>query len=223
MEMTTVISRCKKSDFSAFEKKGARQFVLHWGRQDEVEQVRDESGEPTGEVLETEWCTYESGIFRGFLTTHLLDKVLQGATRYPSLDELIEMYDGLNVDESAQFGLLKEKLKEEVRRYDKSSEVEDFTIGGVHLWLDSTMRSKVRENLETCQQKGEENTTLRFEGMAFPITVTMGWQMYYAVLDYARASWNATEDHLARIDALESLDEVLAYDYRTGYPDKLAF
>lgn len=221
--MNTVISRCKKSDFLAFEKKGARRFVLRWGKQDEVEQVRDESGEPTGEMLETEWCTYEGGTFRGFLTTHLLDKALADTTRYPSLDEMKEMYDGLNVDETAQFGLLKEKLKEEVRRYDKSSEVEDFTIGGVHLWLDSTMRSKVRENLETCQQRGETNTTLRFEGMAFPITVTMGWQMYYAVLDYARASWNATEDHLARIDALENVEEVLAYDYRTGYPDKLAF
>lgn len=223
MEKGTRINICKKSDFSAFEKKGEKRFILRWGRQDEVVQVCDESGEPTGEVLVTDWCTYESGIYRGYLNPYLLDKALQGATRYPSLKELKEMYDGLSVDESKQFGLLKEKLKEEVRRYDKSSEVEDFTIGGVHLWLDSTMRSKVRENLETCQQKGETNTTLRFEGMAFPITVTMGWQMYYAVLDYARASWNATEEHLARIDALENVEEVLAYDYRTGYPDKLAF
>lgn len=114
-------------------------------------------------------------------------------------------------------------LTAKINAYDKSRHVEDFTLGGVHLWLDSTLRSKVKENLETCQQFGEENTTLRFNGMAFPITVQMGWQMYYAVLAYARDSWNATESHLATIEKLTTVEEMKAYDYTVGYPQKLAF
>ena len=114
-------------------------------------------------------------------------------------------------------------LTAKINAYDKSRHVEDFTLGGVHLWLDSTLRSKVKENLETCQQFGEENTTLRFNGMAFPITVQMGWQMYYAVLAYARDSWNVTESHLAAIEKLTTVEEIKAYDYTVGYPQKLAF
>lgn len=114
-------------------------------------------------------------------------------------------------------------LKAKIEAYDKSRHVEDFTLGGVHLWLDSTLRGKVKENLETCQQLGEENTTLRFGGMAFPVTVTMGWQMYYAVLAYARDSWNVTESHLAAIEKLTTKEEFEAYDYTAGYPPKLAF
>jgi hypothetical protein len=114
-------------------------------------------------------------------------------------------------------------LKAKIEAYDKSRHVNDFTISGIHLWLDSTMRGKVKENLETCQQLGEEYTTLRFEGMAFPVTVQMGWQMYYAVLAYARDSWNVTEAHLASADKLETAEEFDSYDYTAGYPAKLGF
>lgn len=114
-------------------------------------------------------------------------------------------------------------LKAKIEAYDKSAHVNDFTLGGIHLWLDSTMRSKVEENLKTCEKLGEESTTLRFGGMAFPVTVEQGWQMYYAVLAYARDSWNVTESHLAAADSLSSAEELDAYDYTAGYPDKLSF
>lgn len=110
-----------------------------------------------------------------------------------------------------------------IQAYDKSRHVEDFTIGGMHLWLDSKLRSKVRENLETSEKKGMFNTTLRFDGMAFPVSIQMGWQMYYSVLDYARTCWNVTEKHLVAAEKLETVEEIKAYDYKVGYPEKLAF
>lgn len=114
-------------------------------------------------------------------------------------------------------------LKAKIHAYDKSRHVEDFTIGGIHLWLDHDLRGKVKENLETCQQMGEENTVLRFNGMAFPVTVQLGWQMYYSVLAYARDSWNVTEGHDATADKLTTGEEMDAYDYTAGYPQKPAF
>lgn len=203
--------------------------MLAWGKKDEVERVsvyNEETGEHTftGEVLETDWCSYESGVYVGALDESRLDsEVFAGAVRVPSLAELREIYNGIELSEERQVSLLKTKLKEEIGRYDKSTAVEDFSIGGVHLWLDSNLRTKVRENLETAQQKGEENVTLRYEGMAFPMTVEMGWQLYYAVLDYARATWDVTQIHLSEVDSLASVEELLAYDYKGGYPEKLAF
>lgn len=228
-KMNTSISRCLKSDFKVFEKLEDNLYMLAWGKQDEVERVsvrNEETGEVTytGEVLETDWCNYESGVYRGVLTPYLLDEnVMSVANRVASVAEYKALYDAMGVSDESQLPLLREKLKETITRYDKSDAVNDFTIGGIHLWLDSTMRSKVKENLETCQTFGEENTTLRFEGMAFPVTVQMGWQMYYSVLAYARDSWNATESHLATVDKLQTIEEILAYDYKAGYPAKLAF
>lgn len=229
MTMNSAVDRCQKSDFKAFEKKGESQYLLRWGKQDVVERVsvyneETKEHEFTGEVLETNMCTFVSGLYSGILTPYLLDEnVLKGSARHASVQELCEIYKGIGVSEEQQVLYLKEKLKAEISRYDKSKNVEDFSIGGVHMWLNSVLRTKVRENLETAQQKGEENVTLRNDGMAFPMTTTMGWQLYYAVLDYARATWDVTQIHLAEADKLTTVDEILTYDYTVGYPAKLAF
>lgn len=114
-------------------------------------------------------------------------------------------------------------LKERIKAYDKSRHVEDFTIGEVHLWLDSHMRAKVREALETSKVRGEEYTTLRFNGMEFTMKTEDGWKMYFAVLGYARASWDNTQSHLAMADKLETVEDIDNYDFTADYPPKLAF
>ena len=228
MIKNTAIDRCLKSDFKAIEQVSEKSFILRWGMKDEVERVFvmiELTGKPefTGEVRDTDWCTYEAGVYEGALTPYWLDKALEGRTRFASVHEYKAIYDAMGLSEERQIPLLKEKLKDDIRHYDKSEAVENFTIGGIHLWLNSEMRAKVRENLETAQQKGEENVTLRYNGLAFPMTVVMGWQLYYSVLDYARATWDVTEINLATVEGLQTIEEILSYDYKTGYPEQLSF
>ena len=40
---------------------------------------------------------------------------------------------------------------------------------------------------------------------------------------YALECYNVTAAHKANVMALESVDDVVAYDYESGYPDKLNF
>lgn len=228
MIKNTIIDRCLKSDFKTFEQVNDKRFILRWGKKDEMERIYEMNEltgklEFTGETRETDWCTYESGEYKGNLNTYFLDQALDGRTRFASVAEWKAMYDGMGIDEERQVELLREKLLAEIRRYDKSEAVEDFTIQSVHLWLNSDMRAKVRENLETAQQKGEGDVILRYGGLAFPMSVQMGWQLYYAVLDYARATWDVTEIHLATAAKLTTVEEILAYDYTEGYPAKLVF
>lgn len=227
MIKNTVIDRCLKSDFKAIEQKSEKRFILRWGKKDEVERVfaRNElTGEPefTGEVKETDWCTYETGIYEGTLTPYKIDEGIAGKTRFFSVAEYKEICDGIGLEEERQVSILKKKLKEEIGRYDKSEAVEDFTIGGIHLWLGYNLRNKVRENLETAQMKGETDVVLRYNRMEFPMTVETGWQLYYAVLDYACATWDVTESHLASAESLETVEEILSYDYTKNYPEKLS-
>lgn len=228
MIKNTIIDRCLKSDFKAFEQLEENRFILRWGYKDEVERVyeyNEETGEPifTGETKDTDWCTYETGQYEGVLNLYFLDQALDNKTRFASISEYKEIYDGMNIKDEQQVELLKEKLLAEIRRYDKSEAVENFTIQGVHMWLNSDMRNKVRENLETAQQKGEGDVILRYNGLAFPMSVTMGWQLYYAVLDYARATWDVTEIHLAKVSKIDNVEDLMSYDYKAGYPAKLAF
>lgn len=222
------IGRCLKSDFKAFERLSENTFMLRWGMEGVVERVseyNEETGEHTftGEVVETDWCNYESGEYKGEFRADVLDKYFEKAQRLPKMVELKAIGEAMEMTEEALLPWMKKHLLSAIQKHDKSKDVEDFTVGGVHMWLNSEMRAKVRENLETAQQKGEENVTLRNEGMAFPMTTVMGWQLYYAVLDYARATWDVTQIHLAEADKLATADEIIAYDYKQGYPAKLAF
>lgn len=132
-----------------------------------------------------------------------------------------------NREECQQFfnlsGLEAQKwlLKEKINAYDTSKYVESFSINGVEIWLGSELRNKVRENLETCNRFNETETILRFNGMSFPVSVEQGWQMYYLVLKYARDCWNVTQEHLAEVEKLQSIEEIKNYNYKSGYPEKL--
>jgi hypothetical protein len=55
------------------------------------------------------------------------------------------------------------------------------------------------------------------------LTTEQGWQMYYAVLGYARECWNVTEMHREAIMRLRTEKEIKEYNYTTGYPEKLVF
>lgn len=228
MIKNTVIDRCLKSQFKTFEQIGEKRYILRWGKEDEIIRefvINELTGEPefTGEVRDTDWCTYETGLYEGILNVHMLDRALKGRTRIASIQEYKEFYDKAGAGIELQVSKLKEKLKEQIHVYDKSNAVEDFSIGDVHLWLNSELRNKVRENLEVAQQKNETELVLRYNGLSFPMTVTTGWQLYYAVLDYARATWNVTETHLANVNKLSTIEDILKYDYTADYPDKLAF
>ena len=113
-------------------------------------------------------------------------------------------------------------LLERIAAYDKSWHVDSFTISGVRLWLDSELRDKVRENLEYCTHTGVGRTTLRIDGMSFPMSVEDGWGMYYAVVGYARECWNVTEMHRQTAISIQSVEEMKFYDYMRGYPARLA-
>lgn len=227
----------KKSDYTPIRQTDDNEYLLMWGctplmenvyqRDKDGNVVLDEEQKPiVAGQKETEYCMVCNETFA--LPTNgdnIVSVVNQGnAVGYknPSMEEWTE-WAKVFVPVHLQIQFLKERLKDEIRRYDKSKEVEDFSIGGVHMWFDSNKRTKVWENLMTAQQKGEENVTLRDGGLAFPMTVAMGWQLYYAVLDYARATWDVTEIHLAEASKLTTVEEILAYDYKQGYPEKLAF
>lgn len=114
-------------------------------------------------------------------------------------------------------------LEERIKAYDDSEYVNDLSVGGVHMWLDHNLRTKVRENLESCEREGLTETVLRIGEFSLSVTVEQGWAMYYAVLAYARASWNVTQEHYEAKSAMTDVEECKAFDWTSGYPEKLAF
>lgn len=125
--------------------------------------------------------------------------------------------------EEQKFAIAKERKKVEIERHDKSSAVNQFFIGDTPMWLDKDTRTGLKLRFEAEIAMGKTDTTLWADGVQYPLPLSTVVQMLYALEVYASMCYDNTQAHLAAIDAMTTIEEVEAYDYTTGYPDKLHF
>lgn len=116
----------------------------------------------------------------------------------------------------------REKI-DEINHYDSSDEVNIFYIQGLPVWLDKATRAGLKLRFEAELAMKEENTTLWYGNQSFTLQLNMAIQMLYAIEVYASKCYDNTQKHLANVEKLETLEEIIEYDYHTGYPEKLNF
>lgn len=224
--MNTSISRCKITDFNPIKKLGNDRYKLCWGMEKEFEKVyalNEETNEVefTGEIKETDWCTYESGVYQGILTPYLLDKALENSNRQISIGEYIAIITSLKIENPINY--LINKLSDIVIIYDSSKSVNEFYINDKPLWLDREERGTLERRFRVEQKNGLVNTTLWKNGIAYPMVIENAIVMLDALEIYAIQCHDNTQRHLAAIQTLQTIEEIEAYDYTAGYPEKLRF
>ena len=145
----------------------------------------------------------------------------------PTHDMLLEdgwtVYINPEPTEEEIFNRTKREKIDEINHYDSSDEVNIFYIQGLPVWLDKTTRSGLKLRFEAEIAMKEENTTLWYGNQSFTLQLNMAIQMLYAIEVYASKCYDNTQKHLANVEKLETLEEILVYDYKVGYPEKLNF
>ena len=111
----------------------------------------------------------------------------------------------------------------EIKRFDSSNEVNGFYIGEFEVWLDKVTRVGLKLRFDAEIASGKTETILWYEGMQFPLELTMAVQMLNAIELYASACYDNTQAHIANVKTIEDIESLKSYDYRTGYPEKLRF
>lgn len=109
----------------------------------------------------------------------------------------------------------------EIDAYDQSDAVNQFSLGGVPMWLDAQTRQTLRISIESYQAMGIENATKWFGGQQFTFPVTAWLTMLNALEIYAAEALNTTEGHKVAVMALPTIETVETYDYTVGYPQQL--
>lgn len=124
---------------------------------------------------------------------------------------------------------VKSRKVDEILAYDSSSEVNEFSIVGVPMWLDKATRAglMLRFQAEQARAIAEVNetpmTTLWNDGQPYTLPLETAQQMLIALELYASECYDNTQSHIAEVQKLESKEAVESYDYTTGYPSKLLF
>lgn len=132
-------------------------------------------------------------------------------------------YEGKTLEEA------KELLLAEIDAYDNSSSVNGFILNGMLIpWSkddpDSPnveKRMGLRQNIADKVALGEENIAIWLKGMSFTMPCAQAEVLMRSIENYAYECFNVTASHKQAVSELTTIEEVIAYDYRTGYPKML--
>ena len=111
----------------------------------------------------------------------------------------------------------------EIEEYDKSDAVNQFTIGGVPMWLTRDERASLKIRFEAEKTAGRTDTTLWFGGISIPMQIDTGLSLLVALELYAAECYDRTNQHIAAVRQLIDAEAISQYDYKTGYPEKFIF
>ena len=117
----------------------------------------------------------------------------------------------------------KEEAIEQITEYDQSEDVNSFTLQGKQMWLPKETRVGLVNSITIEKNAGKKTTVLWFGGEKYELPVDTALQMLSALELYALECYNVTAAHKAAVNVLESVEDVVAYDYTQGYPEKLNF
>lgn len=114
----------------------------------------------------------------------------------------------------------KEKLAA-ILAYDTSSDVNGFMLNGNKVWLDKGTRVGLMNSIQITRDMGQDTTTLWFDGYKLEVRCDMAIMLLSSLEMYALECFNVTEAHKKAVSELTTIEEVEAYDYKTGYPKQL--
>ena len=114
----------------------------------------------------------------------------------------------------------KEKL-EAILAYDTSSDVNGFMLNGNKVWLDKGTRLGLMNSIQITRDMGQDTTTMWFDGYKLEVRCDMAIMLLSSLEMYALECFNVTAAHKKAVRELTTIEEVEAYDYKTGYPKQL--
>lgn len=135
----------------------------------------------------------------------------------------LDRLDGKEPTTAELLAVAKSKKQTEITEYDNSANVNSFIIGGLPMWLNFELRSRLKASLEAIEAAGGESMTKSFGGIEYTFSTAQWRAMVNAVENYAGQCQTITEGHRAAVEALTTVKKVQSYDYTVGYPEKINF
>ena len=139
----------------------------------------------------------------------------------PVMDALAKT-GGISQTDEERLAFAKEMLTREIAAHDTSSAVNGFSLNGLTVWLGKDTRMGLMNSTTIAKNMGQETTTVWFGGISLTIPCDTAIGMLSALEMYALECFNVTAGHKAAVAALETVDDVVAYDYSQGYPEQLS-
>lgn len=124
--------------------------------------------------------------------------------------------------EAEKLEAAKQRKVAEIAAYDTSNAVNGFMLNGQTVWLDKATRVGLMNSTTIAKAMGNATTTLWLGDMRIEVGCDKAIQLLSALEMYALECFNVTAAHKKAVSALESVEDVEAFDVTEGYPDRLS-
>lgn len=149
----------------------------------------------------------------------------EGEMRYEEREKEQYSYDVCWIDGVSSEADVLQRAKETVfatiEAYDKSSAVNGFVLNGQKVWLDKATRVGLMNSTSIAKAMGQATTTLWLGDAKLVVECDKAIQLLSALEMYALECFNVTAAHKKAVAELNTVEEVLGYDYTKGYPEQL--
>ena len=115
----------------------------------------------------------------------------------------------------------KETVIAAIEAYDTTPAVNGFILNGERVWLDKSTRVGLMNSTQIAKAMGKKTTTLWFGGMQIEVNCDKAIGLLSALEMYALECFNVTAAHKKAVAELNTVEDVLGYDYTKGYPEQL--
>ena len=117
----------------------------------------------------------------------------------------------------------KEAVLAAIEAYDTSSAVNGFILNRQRVWLDKATRVGLMNSTSIAKAMGKTTTTLWFGRMKIEMNCDKAIGLLSALEMYALECFNVTAAHKKAVAELNTVEEVLEYDYTKDYPEQLRY
>lgn len=111
--------------------------------------------------------------------------------------------------------------KAEIQHYNTSSHVDCFILNGKSMWLPLETRISLTNSIAKEKALGRSETILWYDGVKYELPIPIAEKMLADLEMYALECYNTTQEHLVNVEKLGAVEDVMKYNYKTGYPEIL--
>ena len=143
------------------------------------------------------------------------------------VERKVWVYDGVRLEtggmtsEAALTAAAQKMVLAEIEKHDTSSAVNGFILNGKRVWLDKATRVGLMNSTTIAKAMGQPTTTLWLGDVKLVVECDKAIQLLSALEMYALECFNVTAAHKKAVSEMQTVEDVLGYDYTVGYPKML--
>lgn len=149
----------------------------------------------------------------------------EGEMHYSEQENTQYAYDTFWLDNPTKsadaLSVAKQTVLKELAAYDISPEINSFNVNGTTAWYDKATRVGLMNSITIVKSLGYKTTTLWFGDIKYDLDCDKAIDLLSEIEMYAMECYNRTAAHRQAIEELTDIADVLQYDFKVGYPNKL--